>query len=362
MTESKPPRKPTWLSQEAFRELLRRYGGVPRCEKTGETEDLAVDHIVPRWAGGTDDVSNLQFLTGRLNSRKGIRPDEYWAQSFYWDEAPNLESLRGAQRLLFSEITERYRDWFARPISQISRRLYVNAWVVGAGKTLGIASAAWAINHVIRDHWGASPRAACPLIVTKERAIRDQIAEDLRADILKYGIHGRAPRVAVIEHAWQLEQEGWLEQHDAVVSTVQMIWERDGGVPRADLPRILAQFPVIAFDEPHFAADQVSRIVDQATGSICLGFTGSPIDSAGRLLSQMVALTVYGYDQASYNDQSLKWLDSDPDLFREFVREIGITEAHLLERGERTTTDDPGREGYDKNVEPGQISCPRCSR
>ncbi len=66
----------------------------------------------------------------------------------------------------------------------------------------------------------------------------------------------------------------------------------------------------------------------------------------------MVALTVYGYDQANYNDQSLKRLDSGPDLFRDFVREIGITEARIFEHGEHGVTDDPGKEGYDKNIMP----------
>jgi Type III restriction enzyme, res subunit/HNH endonuclease len=353
VTEHHIPRKPTWLSQDSWIELLRRYGGVPRCERTGETTDLSVDHIVPRWAGGGDDVSNLQFLTSLMNARKGIRDDRYWAQRFYWDQVPNLDAFRGAQRMLFGEITDR-SDWFGRPISQIARRLYVNAWVVAAGKTVGIAAAAWALNHVIRERWGAAPRAGCVLIVTKERAVRDQIAGDLPADIVRYGIHPQPPRVGVVEHAWQFEQEEWLDQHDAVVTTVQMIWEREGGMARSDLAKVLARFPVIAFDEPHFAADQVSRLVEEASGSVCLGFTGTPIDAAGRLLQQMVALTVYGYDQANYNDQSLKWLDSDPGSFRDFVREIGITEARVVEHGARTTTDDPGKEGYDKNIEPAK--------
>jgi len=326
---------------------------VPRCEKCQEADDLTVDHIVPRWAGGTDDVSNLQFLCAPENFAKSIKPDAHWSQSFYWDKTPNLDAFRGAQRLLFEEITQN-PDWFARPTGEIARRLYVNAWVVAAGKTIGIATAAWAVNHVLRERWGACPRAGCLLIIAKERAVRDQIAADLRADIVKYGILPQAPRVGVVEHGWQFEQEEWLDQHDAAVTCVQQIWEREGGKPRADLAKILAHFPVIAFDEPHFAAEQVSRIVDAASASVCFGFTGTPIDSAGQLLRQMVALTVYGYDQASYIDQSLKWLDSTPTLFREFVREIGITEARLIEYGKPTVTDDPTKDGYDKNIEPAK--------
>lgn len=151
-------RKPSWLSRESFDELLLRYGGMPYCAVTGEMDDLSVDHIVPRYLGGTDDPSNLQFLVNRINAKKGIKPDTYWSRSFYWDKMPNVDSFRGGQRLLFNELLER-EDWFGRPISQISRNLYLNAWVVGAGKTLGIAAGAWAANYVIRKRWGAAVRA-----------------------------------------------------------------------------------------------------------------------------------------------------------------------------------------------------------
>jgi superfamily II DNA or RNA helicase len=347
-------RKPSWLGRQAFEDLLNRYGGAPRCEKTGETEELTIDHIVPRWAGGTDDISNLQFLAARINVKKGIHPDTHWSQNFYWDSLPNLNGLRGAQRLLFEEILDR-SGWFGRPLSEIARHLYLNAWVVGAGKTLGIAVAAWAVNHVIQERWGAARRADQVLVVAKERAVRDQIAKDLAEDIPRYGILARPPQVAVIERGWQFGQTEWIKQHDIVVTCVQQLWERDGST-RSDqaLTEILARFPTIAFDEPHFAPDRVSRLVDMASSSVCFGFTGTPIDGAGRLLERMVALTVYGYDQANRIDRGLKWLDNSPSILGRFVREIGITEAGIIERGERTTTDDVTKDGYDKNIEPAK--------
>ncbi len=345
--------KPHWLRKEAFEELLRNCGGVPKCAMTGETENLTVDHIVPRWEGGTDDVSNLQFLTALMNAKKGIRPDSHWQQSFYWDQTPNFDALRGAQRILFQEINEQ-AEWFGQPISQIARSLYLNAWVVGAGKTLGIASAAWAVNRVIRETWRAAPRADCVLIITKEQAIRDQIANDLVEDIPRYGILPQAPRVGVVTRGWQFQETEWLGQHDAIVTCIHQLWEQGEGTSRQHLAELLARFPVIAFDELHFATDQVNRLVEAASTSICFGFTGTPIDSAGNLLGRMVGLTVYGYDQANRVDRGLKWLDNNPELFREFVREIGITEARLIEYGERTTTQDASKEGYGKNIEPAK--------
>lgn len=43
------------------------------CTMCGTADDLTVDHIVPKVAGGTDDRSNLQVLCRRCNSAKATR-------------------------------------------------------------------------------------------------------------------------------------------------------------------------------------------------------------------------------------------------------------------------------------------------
>lgn len=45
----------------------------PACAVCGTTEDLSSDHVVPKAAGGTDDLSNLVTLCRRHNSSKGAR-------------------------------------------------------------------------------------------------------------------------------------------------------------------------------------------------------------------------------------------------------------------------------------------------
>lgn len=343
--------KPHWLSRDDFAELLRRHGGVPRCAVTGETEGLHVDHIVPRDQGGGDDVSNLQFLVGYLNCKKGARPDEYWSRTFYWDQTPCFENLRGAQRAMWEAIVEHHDWWFSRPLSEIARALYVNAWLVGAGKTIGIAIAASAFNHVQREQWGAPRRGDCLLLLTKEQATRDQLAEDLRADLVDFGIFNRAPRVGIIEGSWQFEQDAWLDEHDLVVSCVQQFWKKDGQ-RLSNIQQILAKFGVIGIDEPHFAAEQARDLVDLATGSVCFGFTGSPITNAGVLLPKMVRLSIYGYQQAAEIDHSVKYVNREETQFRAFVHEIGVDEAELLVQGRDVVDPDTRRAGYDRNVEP----------
>lgn len=44
-----------------------------RCVACGTHVGLTVDHIVPVALGGSDDMTNLQTLCGRCNSRKGAR-------------------------------------------------------------------------------------------------------------------------------------------------------------------------------------------------------------------------------------------------------------------------------------------------
>lgn len=60
-------------------ELYGRQDG--NCAACGEHQptkaNLAIDHIVPKSKGGTDDIGNLQLLCTRCNSVKGDRPMEY---------------------------------------------------------------------------------------------------------------------------------------------------------------------------------------------------------------------------------------------------------------------------------------------
>ncbi len=355
--------KPSWLDLATFEALLDLCGDAMACgapygkEGCGAADDLTVDHIVPRWAGGTKDLSNLQVLCRPCNSAKGIRESSYWHHTFYWDSPPDdigFSKLRQPQRELYNEIAHYRPEWFGqRLISEIAHHLYVNVWVVGAGKTLGIPVTAWALNQVIREHWGKGARRVDRiLVIVKDQAIRDQLADNIPRDLVDNGIVRTPPTVGIVAHGWQFKSKAWIDSHDILVTCEQQLWEANGSA-RSDLAEILARFPLIAFDEPHYAPDQISRIVDAADVSLCVGFTGTPVDMWGSLLPRVVALTIYDYQEASDIDRSVKYLDADARHFSSmFVREVDIDDAQTIDHGQLVVTTSTQQDGYNKNIEP----------
>lgn len=55
--------------------------GDSSCRSCGSTEDLTVDHILPRSRGGGNERENLQALCRTCNSSKGARTMEEWLQA-----------------------------------------------------------------------------------------------------------------------------------------------------------------------------------------------------------------------------------------------------------------------------------------
>jgi 5-methylcytosine-specific restriction endonuclease McrA len=62
------------------KELLAEAGGV--CTACGGTDKLAIDHIIPRSRGGTNDRENLQVLCTPCNSSKGAKMPSDWKGRF----------------------------------------------------------------------------------------------------------------------------------------------------------------------------------------------------------------------------------------------------------------------------------------
>lgn len=68
---------PKYNSVQNKKALYGEQGGYCfGCKKHFETQNLTIDHIIPRAKGGTDHISNLQLLCGHCNSTKGTGTQE----------------------------------------------------------------------------------------------------------------------------------------------------------------------------------------------------------------------------------------------------------------------------------------------
>ncbi|QSV61623.1 MAG: hypothetical protein HEQ26_01490 [Dolichospermum sp. DL01] len=356
--------KPSWMNSDVWSQFIAKWSNSPLCRHKGCNKPAdTIDHIVARRNGGPDEIGNLQPLCREHNSKKGIKPDEYWSKKFFFDHPKiNLDKLRKAQKRDGWDRILDYQDWFLRPWNQINRTIYGNFWIVGAGKTLAPVVQACALNYIIQKQLGKSyPRINRILILTKERAIRDQIANSLSGEgageneLVKYGISLTAPTVGIIEEGWQLQDYPSLERCDIWVACIHQFFETNNN-PKEKLSEILAQFPFIAIDEPHYALPQVLNIVQKAVDSLVFGYTGTPIEADGKALSQFTLLSVYDYDDANENDHSMKYVSDKEVEFTSFVEEVGITRAELITDNDLgfQETDDAKQLGYDKNYIPQQ--------
>lgn len=348
--------KPQWMPREQWADACKSLD-ISQCKQCGATERLSFDHIIPRWQGGQNAVSNYQVLCVSCNSRKGPRHDKYWSQrDFYWDmgKKVNLDCFRTAQRREAFERVLDHAAYFCQPWSQCSGRMYLLAWIVGAGKTLAIPALAWGLNYVAQRENGMScPRIDRVLVLVKEQAIRDQIAKDIAEDVLAYGICKSAPKVGRIIDGAMYDHQPQLDSKDVWVSCIQQLYEKNGQ-PRKDLARILAHFPLIVFDEPHYALEQALRIVETATQSLCFGLTGTPIKANGVAVRRFVLFSAYDYQDAVTYDQSLKFVSNDQKHWRDLVEVIDIEGAEVLLAGQEIPVEDSSSPDYHKNLVPAR--------
>lgn len=350
-------KQPSWLCKETYAAICRTHAQMCATCETGA--DLTVDHIVARRKGGTDDLSNLQILCRRHNSEKGIRADRRWDVRLYWDQPIQLNRLRTAHRIAGYDMIDGYASWFTRPFSQISRRLYTLAWVVGSGKTLAIPTLAFALNQItMRELGPVAPRIDRVLVLCKEIAMRSQLAVALggnrqkESELTKYGVCSMAPRVREVVDGTPFRNLKICDQAHIVVACIQNLWEKNGEPP-ADLAQVLAYFPLIVIDEPHFAEEQALRIVDAAEASLVFGTTGTPIEASGSALQKYVLFSLYNYQDANLYDQSVKHISDQEEDYADIVQILGITEAEIQRAGSLKRVREPELEpDYDLNFLP----------
>ena len=117
------------------------------------------------------------------------------------------------------------------------------------------------------------------------------------------------------------------EPHDIAVMCPNLLWPTQDSVALDDpedviaadmvdpemvwgvaVHQVIADYPLIVFDEMHYAHKNIVAFQKAASKSLVFGFTASPISSNGDLLEQSVRMSVYDYNAANINDDSMKYI------------------------------------------------------
>ena len=349
------PVKPNWMATHVFNELRRifekEYGqfectGCGQLAGPGSDLTLSWDHIVPRSAGGEDVVDNLQPMCVSCNSRKANHPDGYWDQRFYFDGDLHLENARSSQReYIYNQLLD--YPQFSDPYSFYSGHLFCCCQIVGAGKTLGMMMVPFALNQLAIQRGPGRPRVNRMLILAKSKDLRDQIVRELRYEPQQYGLVDHSPDVVAATSLDIFTSQAALDKHDIFVSTQQLLWNNHDRLTSDDQERIFRSFPLICFDEVHFASGgKVQDIAYKASQSLCFGFTATPLqesEESPRPMANTYKVSVYGIRNAIASDNSMKGLGDNHSRHRkgeliqpyeDIIVESTTDRIHLADRGD----------------------------
>lgn len=297
-------------------------------DKNGEYA-VEIDHIVAKSAGGTNSLDNLQLLCACENRRKHARPDPRYSGHLYFDEEINVAALRDHQRLLaYRRVVDTYRSLFEAP-ERLLTRFMLLAWLVGAGKTVGMVSILFGINHVRKQlNGGSAWRIKRVLWLVHQRSLVTSLADELRIDLMKYGVTDSAPEVVEVKHSGE-----WGYIADVVVACPQALWDSDNNsLTDSRRAEILSGFDAIVVDEAQFAVERYLELTSLAPRCFKFAVTATPMDKDGTMFCDIdngafkdwfTLFSVFGYE-SGYQSGFYKTITPfDVGLGREYQAETG---------------------------------------
>jgi len=333
------PSKPDWMEQSDYEAVAQpnqcsrlgtTCGSVPCGLIAGtNTYRVEIDHIVPKSRGGDDSRGNLQLLCACENRKKWANIDDSYRDQTFFDSVVNTDRLRPSQLDYGYNLSVfSYKDLWLKPPRELFDRFMLVAWIVGAGKTVGMAAILLGINRAIEMEGPGRKRIKRVLWMVHQETLVDSLTEELRDELTGYGILDRAPEVAKIKTAADWKRNILA---DIVVCCPQSIWERDNrSLSDESLSLALSRFEAIVIDEGHFAIDKYLQIAMFAPSALKFSMTATPMDSDGYFLSEsykgkykdrFFLFSAYGYQQA-YDDGVMKTLLSyEEGVDRGFYKE-----------------------------------------
>ena len=280
------------ISDDTYRQLSVN----PQCVRLGKECDtpceividgeyeVQLDHIVPKSLGGSDTIDNLQWLCRCENAAKQNKPDARYSGFMYFDHDIDIEALRKHQLVLgYKKVVQDYRSEYTDP-TRIMRRFALLAWLVGAGKTVGMMAILFAINNVRRTLGGGSARRIKRVLwVVHQKALVEQLVDELSSEMTAYGIAPRNPRVVQVTDARK-----WNYQADIVVACTQALWDAEGrSISDQERAEILGSFDAIVVDEAQFAISHYLSMAKLAPNAFKFAVTATPMDADGNLFCDM---------------------------------------------------------------------------
>ena len=297
--------------------------------------DVQVDRIVPGANGGKYVASNCQPLCSVANASKGKRPDNYWIKEFWFDLPVDKTKLRPGQIEFAWKPFARVAELLQDRQTDIRKHALLLWWIVGGGKTLGLLTACSSFNYHVQMKSPACARIDRLLVLVKESALRQQLAREFETESIKYGIWKKKPVVREIKSGDQWNQPRYIEGADIVVSCAHQLWETDGrDVCDEKLAQRLRPFGGIAFDEVHYAPEQLIRVIKKSPLAVKFATTNTPIDRLGKALDFLVLYSVLDYEWGRDADKSLKSLEPlEVGIEKGKYYQLENTEHKLLQAG-----------------------------
>jgi len=287
--------RPAGISETVWQELHKnpqcsRLGTIcetPCClYPDGETYGpVEVEHLQALAEGGDDDPFNIRWLCKHPNLVKGAGSDVEWSRDLYFDQQINFDKLRPHQARLYEKICRDYRSHYLDTTALV-RRFQLLAWMMGAGKTVGMMAAFTAINNVRKSRGAAVRRIKRVLWLVHQQVLVEQLHREISTEFAIHGI-GLNPAKSAVE---MITHAGAWNFPDAeiFIACPQALWPDDSRLlTPGQRNAILGRFDAIVVDEAQFAVDKYIEICEQAPLALKFAITATPMDKDGALFCEM---------------------------------------------------------------------------
>lgn len=336
----KVPHKPSDMSMADWNALCERHGR-PMCENlaTGLCLDccgdvdingevsLEVDHVQSRANGGETSARNCRFIcmngSEYANRNRGAASDDRWLEDFWFDRRSSFDGLRKAQLYAGPQAVQMHSDLFVNRREELTKYCSLLALTTGAGKTMLIVGTLLAINDEVLRNIGKSPRVGRVLYFVSERALADQLEQELRTEVVQFGLHLAPPSIQKCTEKGDLERGPG--HHDFTIACPHALWDRKNQTRTdADIIDILSKYDTIVWDECDFANGQLNRLVKLGRHALKFGLTATPINGDGDFLQQFVVASTASYRTVFEADRCLKVIPTWEQGIKDgFIRPIG---------------------------------------